>query len=60
MLTESIFSACTPSSPFPRPRTLAVKGQPSRWVVFAGNILTDASGEEAKLVESVVEGNLAE
>ena len=28
-----------------RPKALVVKGQPSRRVVFAGNVLSDASGE---------------
>ena len=43
-----------------RPKALIVKGQPSRRVVFTGNVLTDATGEAKKLVGSVVEGNVVE
>ena len=43
-----------------RTKALLVKGQPSRRVVFTGNVLTDATGEAKKLVGSVVEGNVVE
>jgi parallel beta-helix repeat protein len=40
------------------PRGVAVAGEPSRRVLFSGNVLTDAASEHAKLRDSLVGDNL--
>jgi hypothetical protein len=40
------------------PKALAVQGDPSRRVLFSNNVLTNTTGEHAKLRDSRVDGNL--
>ena len=41
-----------------RPKAVNLEGEPSRRVIFAGNVLTDVESDHGELRESVVTGNL--
>lgn len=40
------------------PKALTIEGEPSRRILFSGNVLTDVDSDHANLPDSVIDGNL--
>jgi hypothetical protein len=50
-VSGNVFSGVTP-------KAISIEGRPSRRVLFANNLLTNTTGEQAQLRESLVSGNI--
>jgi hypothetical protein len=50
-VSGNVFSGVTP-------KAIAIAGDPSRRVLFSNNVLTDTAGDQAKMIDSHVTGNV--